>query len=364
MSDELKRTPLNEEHVKLDSKLVDFGGWEMPVQYSGIIEEHKAVRNQAGLFDVSHMGEIEVKGENALDFLQSILCNDLSQISDEQIQYTMLCYPDGGVVDDLLVYRYNENEFLLVVNASNIEKDYHWIKEHQVDGVELTNLSPDVGEVALQGPKAEEVLQKLTDYDLSSLGFFKFVNGIEIAGVEALVSRTGYTGEDGFEIYTDNDGIVTIWREILSAGEEEGVQPVGLGARDTLRFEACLPLYGHEISKERNPLEAGLGYFVALDKDREFIGQEALQEIEEEGYEQKLVGLKMIDRGIPRDGYEVLKDDEVIGEVTTGSYSPTLDENIALAYVDVDYAEEGTELAVKVRRRELKAEVVSTPFYK
>ncbi|SDC36796.1 aminomethyltransferase [Candidatus Frackibacter sp. WG12] len=364
MSDNLKRTPLYQSHVDTEGKIVEFGGWEMPVQYSGVIAEHQAVRNQAGIFDVSHMGEIRVSGEDALKFLQKLLVNDLSEIEDNQVQYTMMCYPDGGVVDDLLVYRYNEDDYLLVVNASNTDKDYKWIKDKEEQGVRVVNQSDEIAEVALQGPLAEEVLQELTDFDLSTIKYFWFEDSVEIAGVEAIVSRTGYTGEDGFEIYTANEGIEKIWNAILDAGQDKGVVPVGLGARDTLRFEANLPLYGHEIGKEKNPLEAGLRYFVALDKEEEFIGQDALKEIEANGYQRKLVGLEMIDRGIPRDGYDLLKDDEKIGVVTTGSYAPTLDKNVGLGYVKTEYAEEGTEIEVQIRRRKCKAKVVALPFYR
>ncbi|SJZ30414.1 glycine cleavage system aminomethyltransferase GcvT [Selenihalanaerobacter shriftii] len=364
MSDNVKKTPLYQKHVDLGGKMVEFGGWNMPVQYSGVIDEHKAVRNQAGLFDVSHMGEIRVTGSNALTFLQKLLINDLSTIEDNQVQYTMMCYSDGGVVDDLLVYRYNDEEFLLVVNASNIDKDYEWIKEHEEEGVEIINQSTEVAEVAFQGPLAEEVLQELTDFDLSNIKYFWFEDGVKIAGVEVIVSRTGYTGEDGFEIYTANEDIKQVWDAILKTGEDQDVIPVGLGARDTLRFEATLPLYGHEIGKDKNPLEAGLGYFVALDKDVEFIGQKALQEIEENGYERKLVGIEMIDRGIPREGYALLKGEEEIGEITTGSYAPTLDKNVGLGYVKTEYAEVGNELKVQIRRRECKVKVIELPLYK
>ncbi|WP_408955951.1 glycine cleavage system aminomethyltransferase GcvT [Natroniella sp. ANB-PHB2] len=363
MTNTVKKVPLDQTHKELGAKLVDFAGWRMPIQYESIIEEHNAVRNKAGLFDVSHMGEIKVTGDNAFKFLQKILTNDLAKIDDQQIQYTMLCYPDGGVVDDLLVYRFSADEYILVVNAANIEQDYDWIKEQEIAGVEIANLSADIAEVALQGPKAEEILQELTDFDLAEIKFFHFTEQIEVAGVETkFVSRTGYTGEDGFEVYVANQDIKKVWDAILETGEDE-VVPVGLGARDTLRFEANLPLYGHEIGKDKNPLEAGLGYFVALDK-KEFIGQQALQEIEAEGYQRKLVGLEMIDRGIPREGYQLLKDGEIIGEITTGSYAPALEKNIGLGYVKTDYAEVGTEITVQIRRRECKAKLVELPFYK
>lgn len=360
---ELRKTSLFNAHERHGGKVVDYAGWALPVQFEGITAEHEAVRNAAGLFDVSHMGEVEVKGNEAVDYIQNLVTNDISVLEDNQILYTFMCYPNGGVVDDLLVYKFNNNDFLLVINAGNIDKDYQWMKDHiGTYDVEVKNISDDVSEMALQGPKAQEILQKLTDTDLSEIGFFYCKRDVDIAGVKCLVSRTGYTGEDGFEIYLDHDNAEFLWDKLLEVGKEEGIKPIGLGARDTLRFEASLPLYGNEISPDITPLEAGLGFFVKLNKPS-FIGKEALQKQKEEGLKRKIVGFEMIDNGIPRHGYEVVSGDKTIGFITTGYFSPTLKKNIGLALVDVEYAELGTSIEIKVRKRILKAKVVSKKFY-
>lgn len=358
----MKKTPLYDEHVQLGGKIIDFGGWALPVQYTGIIEEHNNVRSNAGLFDVSHMGEITVKGKDATAFIQNLVTNDISTAKDCQIVYSPMCYPEGGVVDDLLIYKLNDEDYLLVVNASNTDKDYEWICHNLEGDVRVENVSDKYAQLAIQGPKAEAVLQKLTETDLSSLKFFHFEPSVYIAGIEALISRTGYTGEDGFEIYSAAEGAQSLWQEILAAGRNEGLLPAGLGARDTLRFEAGLPLYGQEISQDITPLEAGLGWFVKLNKEG-FIGREALKEQKEHGLKRKLVGLDMIDRGVPRSHFDVQADGEVIGFVTTGSYSPTLKKNVALALVDIDHAAEGTIVDVIIRGKPLKAQVIKTPFY-
>ncbi|MGP4080920.1 glycine cleavage system aminomethyltransferase GcvT [Pseudalkalibacillus sp. R45] len=360
----LQRTPLFELYKEYGAKVIDFGGWELPVQFSSIKEEHAAVRTKAGLFDVSHMGEITVKGEVAEGFLQYVMTNDVSKLKEGGAQYTAMCYEDGGTVDDLLVYKRGKNDFLLVVNAANIEKDYDWLVNNQKGNVEIQNISNEVAQLALQGPLAEEVLQKLTEYDLSQIGFFKFTEDVEIDGTKALVSRTGYTGEDGFEIYCDSEDAAKLWKTILEAGKEAGVLPIGLGARDTLRFEARLALYGQELTAEISPLEAGIGFAVKLKKEADFIGKDALIKQKEDGLKRKLVGIEMIDKGIPRTHYDVFKNDEKIGEVTTGTQSPTLGKNLGLALIDSKYTELGTEVEVQVRKRRLKAEVVKAPFYK
>ncbi|WP_221565522.1 glycine cleavage system aminomethyltransferase GcvT [Alkalihalobacillus sp. TS-13] len=360
----LQRTPLFELYKEYGAKVIDFGGWELPVQFSSIKEEHEAVRTKAGLFDVSHMGEITVKGEEAEDFLQYVMTNDVSKLKEGGAQYTAMCYEDGGTVDDLLVYKRGEGDYLLVVNAANTEKDYDWLVKNQKGNVEIQNISNEVAQLALQGPQAEEVLQKLTEYDLSQIGFFKFAEDVEIDGTKALVSRTGYTGEDGFEIYCDSEDAAKIWKTILEAGKEAGVLPIGLGARDTLRFEARLALYGQELTAEISPLEAGIGFAVKLKKEADFIGKDALIKQKEDGLKRKLVGIEMIDKGIPRTHYDVFKNDEKIGEVTTGTQSPTLGKNLGLALIDSKYTELGTEVEVQVRKRRLKAEVVKAPFYK
>lgn len=362
--DNLLKTPLYQEHEAAGGKIVDFGGWALPVQYSGILDEVEAVRKRAGLFDVSHMGEISVEGPQALAWLDTMVTNDVSKMVDNQVIYTFMCYPHGGVVDDLLIYRYGPEKFLLVVNAANTAKDWDWLVSHQAPGAELKNLSAATAQLAIQGPLAEEILLELTDFRLGEMGFFRFADPVEVAGVPALVSRTGYTGEDGFEIYCRPEDAVKLWREILAAGREQGIIPCGLGSRDTLRFEANLPLYGHEISQEITPLEARLGFFVKLKKQADFIGKTALLALKEQGLPRQLVGLTMVDKGIPRAGYPVFNaQGEEVGFVTTGSFSPTVNANIANALVARDYLQEGTALWVGVRKRRLEAKVTKLPFY-
>lgn len=360
---ELKRTPLFDAHNRYGGKLVDFAGWEMSVQFEGLTAEHEAVRNAAGIFDVSHMGEIEVRGKDAEAFVQYLVTNDVAALEDNQIIYTFMCYPDGGIVEDLLVYKFNTEYYYLVVNASNVDKDFAWMNENKgTYDVEIINISDSVSQVAVQGPRAEEIVQELTDTDLSEIPFFYFKNNVVINGANCLISRTGYTGEDGFEIYTDNDKIDALWDKIIEVGKDRGLKPAGLGARDTLRFEATLPLYGHEIDKDISPLEAGLGFFVKLNKEN-FIGKDALVKQKEEGLKRKVVGFEMKENGIPRQGYEVKVEDKVIGVVTTGYNSPTLKKNIGYALIDAEYAALGTPIDIQVRKKTLKAEVVSKKFY-
>ncbi|MGH2318128.1 glycine cleavage system aminomethyltransferase GcvT [Planococcus sp. SE5232] len=361
---QLKRTPLFEMYSKYGGKTIDFGGWELPVQFSSIKEEHEAVRTKAGLFDVSHMGEIFVTGADSLDYLQHLVTNDVSKIQDGQAQYTAMCYEDGGTVDDLLVYKLADEHYLLVVNASNIEKDFAWMEQAKTGDVALDNASERYGLLALQGPLAEAVLQRLTEEDLSAIKPFRFKQDVEVAGQQVILSRTGYTGENGFEIYAAPEALAVLWENILSEGQPEGVVPVGLGARDTLRFEACLALYGQELSKDITPLEAGINFVVKLKKEQDFIGKQALAEQKEAGVPRKLVGIEMIDKGIPRHGYAVYAGDKKIGEVTTGTQSPTLKKNIGLALVSSEWAEVGIELEVEIRNKRLKAKTVETPFYK
>jgi glycine cleavage system T protein (aminomethyltransferase) len=360
----LKKTALYDAHLKAEGEIVDFCGWALPVKYEGIIEEHEAVRNEAGIFDVSHMGEVDVKGKQAFDFVQNLVTNDISTLNDNQVLYNLMCYPDGGVVDDLLVYKFSNEHFYLVINAANVDKDFKWMVDNKKDyDIELKNISSEVSEVALQGPKAQDILQKLTKFDLKQIEFFHLNREVDISGVKCLVSRTGYTGEDGFEIYTNNEDIKIIWDKIFEAGEEYGLKPAGLGARDTLRFEASLPLYGHEIAKDITPLEAGLGFFVKLDGD-DFIGKEALVKQKAEGLKRRLRGFEMIDRGIAREGCEVFADGKKVGFVTTGYYSPTLKKNIGLALIDFKYSEMGREIEVLIRNKHKKAKIVSKKFYK
>ncbi|WP_368652067.1 glycine cleavage system aminomethyltransferase GcvT [Ornithinibacillus sp. 4-3] len=364
---ELKRTPLFPEYAALGAKTIDFGGWDLPVQFSSIKEEHHAVRTNAGLFDVSHMGEIFVHGSNSEKFLQEVVTNDVSKLTPKRAQYTFMCYEDGGTIDDFLIYKLEENSYLLVVNASNIDKDYEWLVEHNnYDDVVITNKSDEYALLAIQGPKAEAILQKATETDLSAIKFFRFEENVSFKGINetALVSRTGYTGEDGFEVYINKDAASALWKLLLEVGKEDGLLPAGLGARDTLRFEATLPLYGQELSKSISPIEAGLNFAVKTNKEIDFIGKKALAKQILEGTTRKLVGLEMVDKGIPRTDYPVLHEDEEIGFVTTGTQSPTLQKNIGLALVNSEYTEVGTELYVQVRKRKLKAVVIQTPFYK
>ncbi len=360
-----KKTPLYDEHVKLGGKIVDYAGWLLPVQYEGLVQEHEAVRNAVGLFDVSHMGEITIKGKDALAFVDYLMTNDITKVVDNQIVYTFMCRPTGFVVDDLLVYRFGPEEFYLVVNASNTDKDYDWILEQKGDfDVEIENISDDVGEVAIQGPLAQKVLQKLTKTDLDKITFFTLDRKVDVNGVECMVSRTGYTGEDGFEVYTTNEGVVKVWNDLLEAGKEEGIKPVALGCRDTLRFEASLPLYGHEMGEEINPLEGGFKYFVKLDKEGDFIGKEALNKQWTEGLTRKLAGFEMVGRGIPRENYEIQKDGQVIGHVTTGYMSPTLKKNIGNALIKTEFTPIGTEIDIMIRNKPVKAVVISKKFLK
>lgn len=364
MTNELKRTPLFDEYAKYGGKTIDFGGWELPVQFSTIKEEHDAVRNRAGLFDVSHMGEIIVTGPDALDFLQNLLTNDISKIAVGQAQYNAMCYENGGVVDDLLTYKLADNHYLLCVNAANIEKDYEWMLENQNQyDVTIDNQSDAYGQIAFQGPLAEEVLQTMTAADLSVIKYFRFQEGVDVAGHKVLVSRSGYTGENGFELYGSPEDIKALWGKILEAGKEKGVVPTGLGCRDTLRFEAGLPLYGQELSSTISPLEAGIGFAVKLNKE-DFIGHDALVAQQESGLPRKIVGIEMIDKGIPRHGYKVFNDGKEIGEVTTGTQLPSSKRNVGHALIDSQFTTIGTELEIEIRGKHLKVEIVETPFYK
>ena len=350
----LKRTPLFE-LIEPKAKMVDFAGFEMPIMFSSIKEEHQAVRQNVGMFDVSHMGEIRVEGPDALEQVQNLVTNDVSKIKVGQAQYNLLCLENGGVVDDLLVYRLDEDAYWLVVNASNIEKDEAHIRQFVSGDVTVTNESDEYGQIAIQGPNAEAVLQTITNVALDEVGFFKFING-DVAGVASIISRSGYTGEDGFEIYARAEGISAIW----AALEAEGVTPCGLGSRDTLRFEACLPLYGHELDESVTPFEANLNFAVKLDTD--FIGKEALA-TQKENIPNRMVGLKLLGRGIARQGAQVEIDGNVIGVVTTGTMPPTVNESIAWARVDARYKDE-ERFVIDIRGKKIEAERVPTPFYK
>lgn len=358
----MRKTPLYEVHCQSGGKIIDFGGWALPVQYTDILEEHRSVRDAAGLFDVSHMGEITVKGPDAEQYLNRLVTNDISVMADGQIMYSPMCYADGGIVDDLLVYRLGKENYLVVVNAANTDKDYQWMLDNLEGNVMIANVSDSYAQLAIQGPQAEAVLQKLAGIDLGEIRFYRFAEQVDLGGIKALVSRSGYTGEDGFEVYLKPEEAPALWQKLLEAGKDCGLVPAGLGARDTLRFEAALPLYGQEISADISPLEAGLDRFVKLDK-ADFIGKAALVEQKQKGIQRKLVGFEMIDRGVARSHYEVHSDAGSIGFVTTGSFSPSLRKNLGLALVSSEYAAEGTEFYVVIRGKALKAKVVKKPFY-
>ncbi|GGM77025.1 aminomethyltransferase [Dyadobacter beijingensis] len=359
----MKTVPLHQLHIRLGAKMVPFAGFEMPVRYSSDLDEHHTVRNAVGVFDVSHMGEFSVKGPGALALIQKVSANDATALYDGKVQYSYLPNATGGVVDDLLVYRIAEDDYFLVVNASNIEKDWNWIQGQNTEGVAMENLSDALCLLAVQGPKATAALQKLTDVDLASMEYYTFKIG-EMAGIkDVIISATGYTGAGGFEIYVKNADAEKMWEAIFEAGAEFGIKPVGLGARDTLRLEKAFCLYGNDIDDVTSPLEAGLGWVTKFTKD--FINSKALKAQKEAGLTQKLVGFEMIDRGIPRGHYELCDaEGNKLGEVTSGTQSPTLQKGIGLGYVPAAFSKAGTEIFVKVRDRLLKAQVVKTPFVK
>lgn len=360
---ELRRTPLYDNHLNSEGKMIDFSGWHLPVQYEGLVKEHEAVREKAGLFDVSHMGEVMVTGQDAEKFVNYIITNDVTKIVEGQILYTPMCYEHGGIVDDLLVYKYNTEKYLLVINASNTDKDYKWFTDHQEGfNIQLENISDNVAQIALQGPMAEEILQPLVDTDLKEITFYHFKDQVDIKGAKALVSRTGYTGEDGFEIYLAPDVAGKVWDAIMQEGGPKGLIPAGLGARDTLRFEASLPLYGNELSQDILPLEAGLGIFVKLDKG-DFIGREVLAKVKEEGVKRKTVGFELSKKGVIRHGYPIFSEDgQEIGVVTTGYHLTSSGRSIGLGLMDVAYTKIGTPIKIQVRKKMLDAQVVSRRF--
>ena len=357
----MNRTPLYAAHHALGARFVDFGGWEMPVQYTSILEEHQAVRQCAGLFDVSHMGEIELRGPGALAAAQELTVNDLGRLRDGQAQYSLLCRPMGGVVDDIMVHRLSSERVLLCVNASNADKDFAWIAEHK-NGAEVLNRSADFALLALQGPRATEILTGLTTLPLAQIPPFAFAQG-PVSGREAIVAHTGYTGEDGWELYCAPTDARLLWDALLEAGRRFGIRPAGLGARDTLRLERALPLYGHELTDATTPLEAGLSWVVRFTKPS-FIGRDALLQQRERGLTRRLVGLMMTQPGIPRQGYAVVHDGQPVGAVTSGTKSPTLGKAIGLGYVASTLGAAGTQLGIDIRGRVVGAEVVRLPFYK
>jgi aminomethyltransferase len=352
---------LNDTHVGLGAKMVPFAGFNMPVLYTNLIEEHVCVRNNVGVFDVSHMGEFLLKGEKALDLIQYVCSNDASKLTDGKVQYSCLPNATGGIVDDLLVYRVNAHEYYLVVNASNIEKDWNWISSHNTFGVEMLNRSDDYSLFAVQGPNALPVLQKLTDVNLSEMPYYTFKIGNMAGFSEVIISNTGYTGAGGFEIYVENKNALAMWNAIFKAGESVGIQPVGLGARDTLRTEMGYCLYGHDIDDTTSPIEAGLGWITSFNKD--FIMKDHHAVIKAAGPKKKLVGFEMIDRGIPRQHYPILNAaGEVIGEVTSGTQSPNLSKGIGMGYVETSQSAVGSEIFISIRDKSLKAQIVKMPF--
>jgi aminomethyltransferase len=360
----LQKTPLFEAHQRLRARMVEFGGWRMPVQYTGVIEEHLAVRGAAGLFDVSHMGEIEVKGPGALAFLQELTINDVARLGNGQVQYSAICFPHGGVVDDLTIYRIDHDHYLLCVNAANTATDFAWIKQVLEDGafaeVTVRNVSDEFAQLALQGPAAPAILARLTETDLERIPYYHFYEGL-VAGVPTIISRTGYTGEDGFELYLPPESAEMVWETLLSTGARDGLVPVGLGARDTLRLEMKFALYGHELSPEISPLEAGLGWITCLGKPS-FIGREALLRQKEQGLPRRLVAFSLQEAGVPRADYPVLAEGQEIGKVTSGTMSPSLRIGIGLALVQGPYTAVGTPLRIGIRNRQVAAQVVKGPF--
>lgn len=359
----MKHTPFLEKHQECGARLVDFAGWQMPVQYAGLVQEHKAVREAVGLFDVSHMGEIDVKGPDAVPFLQNLLTNNVKRCAVGQAQYNVMLLESGGIVDDLVIYRRADDHYMLCVNASNSDKDFAWVAKNVGDfDVSVTNVSEDWAQLAIQGPKATATLQKLTDADLNAFGTYRFVEA-DLAGVPMIISRTGYTGEPGFEIFFSPSHAAKVWDGILGAGEEFGLQPIGLGARDTLRLEMKYALYGNDIDETTLPLEAGLGWIVRLRKPQ-FIGKAALVAAKEAGLKRKLIGFELKGRGIARHGYAIVDaEGKSIGEVTSGTHSPSLGKSIGMAYVPIALAEVGTPLKIQIRKKVVDAQVVETPFY-
>ncbi len=361
----MKETPLTALHVSLGARMMPFAGYNMPVSYTTINEEHKAVRTAAGLFDVSHMGQFFLKGDKALDLIQKISSNDASTLAVGQAQYSCLPNETGGIIDDLIIYRTTDNEYMLVVNASNIEKDLSWIQNANDQGVTITNKSDNMALLALQGPKSSEILQKLTSVKVSQIPFYYFANG-EVAGVkDVIISATGYTGSGGFELYLNNQDAVHMWKALMEAGAEEGIRPVGLGARDTLRLEMGYCLYGNDINSETSPLEAGLGWITKTTKETAFFSKSIFVSQREEGLSKKLVGFVVDNKRVPRNGYDIVDENgSTIGTVTSGTMSPTLGIPIGLGYVKKAYSKKGKSIGIKIRNKVMEAKVVKLPFYK
>ncbi len=361
----MKNTPFYNFHIANGAKIVPFAGYNMPVEYTGVTEEHLIVRNGVGVFDVSHMGEIWVKGPKAFDFIQKVTSNDIAVLKPGEAQYS--CFPNGkgGIVDDLLVYFYEKDKYMLVVNASNIEKDWNWLLKQNTEGVELENASDNIAQLAVQGPLAAKVLQKLTNVNLSEIKYYTFKVG-ELAGISnVIISATGYTGSGGFELYIYNQDAEKLWNAIFEAGKEEGIKPIGLAARDTLRLEMGFCLYGNDIDDTTSPIEAGLGWITKFTEKKNFIDKDLLSKQKEAPIMRRLKGFEMIDRGIPRHGYEIVdNNDNIIGIVTSGTMSPSLKVGLGMGYVNAAFIKEGTEIFIKIRNKNLKAKIVKLPFYK
>ncbi len=359
---ELKKTPLYEEHLKLGAKIIDFNGWLTPVYYSNVIDEHITTRIKAGLFDVCHMGEFFIEGNDAFKLIQKLITNDLNMLLDGKALYSSMCSENGGIIDDLLVYRFNQNKFMVVVNAINIEKDFRWFLKHKdfFEDATIINKTDELAKIDLQGPKAEEILQKLTNTNLKNLKRFHFIDD-NINNTQTIISRTGYTAEDGFELYFNAEKAIEQWNKLLEEGKEFGLKPVGLGARDTLRIEACYPLYSHELNEDINPFEAGTHLVVKLNKE-DFIGKEALLK-QKANLKRKIVAFKMLERGIPRKNYEVYRGNNKIGYVTSGTISPTFKKGIGMAFINSIEAFEENEINIKIREKLYKAKIVKKPIY-
>lgn len=355
-----KKTPFYDMHIKYQGRMVEFAGFDMPIQFEGIIPEHQTVRTGVGVFDVSHMGEVEIRGDDRIKFTNYITTNDASKLALNQVQYSALLYPDGGVVDDLLVYNL-PNRVFIVVNAANTDKDFKWIADHKKFNVEIANISDGLGQLAIQGPKSEAVMQKLTDLNLSELKYYWSLE-TKLKGIPVLLSRTGYTGEDGFEVYMDKQYAADIWNMVFEAGRDAGIKPIGLGARDTLRFEMRYCLYGNDIDQTTNALEAGLGWITKFDKG-DFIGREALLKVKDAGLKRKLVGFEVTGKGIPRPHLDIQCQGRLVGHVTSGTYSPSLKKGIGMGYVETACSEVGTKLQI-MGKEPVEVTIVKGPFYK
>jgi len=355
------KTSLYDKHILHGGNLVSFGGYLLPMHYGSIKFEHELVRSKAGLFDVSHMGQFIILGSDAEEFLQIITVNDVKELTVGQVQYTVMCYDDGGIIDDLLLYKKSSDEFMMIVNASNIKKDYEWLEKNLYGDIKLNNISASTSILAIQGPRSRDILQKISDIDLTKIGFYKFMNG-SLNGFDSIISRTGYTGELGFELYIDSNVAIDVWDKILDAGDVHGIQPVGLGCRDTLRMEMKYLLYGNDIDQNTNPIEAGLGWITKFKKNT-FIGKNSIKKLKNNN-KRRLVCILMDDRGIPRNGYRIYKNNDLVGLITSGTMSPSLSKGIGIGYVDLPYTNPDTILHIDIRGKRKKAVIIKPPFYK